>query len=98
MDKRKEKYYNYVISDLVSKTEIEHEQGKISLPFTFSLSYDTFFYSFHPYYYSFSPSFYSPSLITFSSYLKERYGAQDEEIQIIWDLYKERIETIINNG
>tara|TARA_R110000803_G_scaffold122202_2_gene190236 strand:+ start:589 stop:879 length:291 start_codon:yes stop_codon:yes gene_type:complete len=96
MDKRKEKYYNYVISDLVSKTEIEHEQGKISLPFTFSLSYDTFFY--YSLSFDLSPSFYSPSLITFSSYLKERYGAQDEETQIIWELYKERIETIINNG
>ena len=28
----KEKYINYVVDDLVSKTEIDYEQGKIKFP------------------------------------------------------------------
>ena len=85
MDK-KEKYINFIIEDLVSKTEIDYEQGKIKFPF-FPLSF--------PLYYS--PLLF-PSFSSFSNYIKEKYGAHSEEIEIIWKLYKERIKDKINNG
>ena len=87
----KEKYINYIVEDLVKKTEIDYEQEKITYP---SLIY-TF-----PNFNSPLLSFYSSLLPflpsnTFSKYLKERYGARDEEIQIIWERYKERIQSLI---
>ena len=82
MDK-KEKYINYVVEDLVSKTEIDYEQGKIKFPFYSStLPLPTTL-----------PSFISlPLFFSFSNYIKEKYGAHSEEIEIIWKLYKERIK------
>ena len=77
---KKEKYINYVVEDLVSKTEIDYEQGKIKFPLS-----------------SPSPSFFIQYLYLlpssfFSNYIKEKYGAHSEEIEIIWKLYKERIK------
>tara|TARA_R110002126_G_scaffold218330_1_gene364049 strand:+ start:1266 stop:1517 length:252 start_codon:yes stop_codon:yes gene_type:complete len=79
---KKEKYYNYVVNDLVSKTEIDHDKKRIKFPFH-SL-YTSFFYSFPP----------SPILL-FSKYITERYGTHDGEIKIIWNLYKEKIHSLI---
>ena len=82
---KKEKYYNYVVEDLVSKTEIDYDQEIIKLTY---------------------PSFPLPLLLflflsspshSFSNYIKKMYGAHSEEIEIIWKLYKERIQSLINN-
>ena len=81
MDK-KEKYINYVVEDLISKTEIDYDQEKIKFPST-------------PLFHSPLRSFLSYFLPSFSNYIKEMYGAHDEEIKIIWKLYKERIQSII---
>jgi len=85
MDK-KERYIEYVVEDLVSKTEIDYDQEKIKYPY--------------PLLSSFPSSFFLPSFLTFSfrNYLKERYGAHSEEIEFIWDQYKERIKDKLNNG
>ena len=77
----KEKYINYVVDDLVSKTEIDYEQGKIKFPFH---SHSSLFFN---YLYLLPSSF-------FSNYIKEKYGAHSEEIEFIWDQYKERIESL----
>ena len=80
MDK-KERYINYVVGDLVKNTEIDHDQETITLP---TPSFPSF---------SFSHHLYHP--LSFSKYVKARYGAHDEEIKIIWKLYKERIQSLI---
>ena len=82
MDK-KEKYINFIVDDLVTKTEINYEQGRINFPFSHIPS--------HPFY-SLSILF---ILSPFSKYIKERYGTRDEEINIIWRQYKERIQSLI---
>tara|TARA_R110000751_G_scaffold58320_2_gene123199 strand:+ start:1430 stop:1675 length:246 start_codon:yes stop_codon:yes gene_type:complete len=79
---KKEKYIKYIVGDLVKKTEIDYDQEKIKYPFSLYLIS------------LFSPI--TPS--SFRNYLKERYGAHSEEIEIIWNQYREKILTIIGNG
>ncbi len=88
---KKEKYINYVVEDIVSKTEIDYEQGKIKFPFYHSSS-PIILLSPSP------PSTFFPSLIPFANHVRKVYGAHSEEIEIIWKLYKERIKDKINNG
>jgi hypothetical protein len=85
---KKEKYYNYVVNDLVSKTEIDNDQEKIKFPFLLLHPFPFFYY--HPHFPLSTYLF--PSFI---KYVKTRYGAHDGEIKIIWNLYKERIHSLI---
>ena len=86
MDK-KEKYYNYIVDDLISKTEIDYDLERIKVPFYPSLSFISLYLP--------SP-FIPPSLsLSLPNYLKGMYGTHDEEIQIIWGLYKDRIISLI---
>ena len=87
MDKRKENYYNYVVDDLVKKTEIKESERRMKFPTV------PFFYSL---YFIFTSRSSHNFFLLFSKYLKGMYGTHDEEIQIIWDLYKERMTTLIN--
>jgi hypothetical protein len=82
----KEKYYNYVVNDIVKNTEIDYDQETIKFPFLHSLSP---FPLSHPFS---SPLLYFPLFI---KYVKTRYGARYEEIKIIWNLYKEKIQPLI---
>jgi len=92
---KKEKYINYIIEDMIKKTDIDYDREKIKFPFYSPISSSPFL----PSLYLFIPShFSSPFLFSsFSNYIKEKYGAHSEEIEIIWDQYKERIESLINN-
>jgi len=85
---KKEKYYNYVVEDIVKNTEIDYDQETIKFPFLHSLSTFHFSLLLPP----FTPSFYPPPFI---KYVKTRYGARYEEIKIIFILYKERIQSLI---
>ena len=85
MDK-KEKYYNYVVNDIVKNTEIDYDQETITLP---SPSFPLLFFSTY--------SSFIPSILSFSKYVKARYGAHDEEMDIIWNQYRERIIKLIDN-
>ena len=84
---KKEKYYNYVVNDLVSKTEIDNDQEKIKFPF---LLPTPIFLNYH-----LTPLLSTPLSPSFIKYVKTRYGAHDGEIKIIWNLYKERIHSLI---
>tara|TARA_R110000803_G_scaffold122202_2_gene190235 strand:+ start:336 stop:596 length:261 start_codon:yes stop_codon:yes gene_type:complete len=86
MDK-KEKYYNYVVNDLVKKTEIDYDEGRIYTPFSPPLVLLSF-------------TFFTPSLDSFfSDHCKGVYGVNDGEIKYVWDEYKEIIkDKIRNNG
>jgi len=83
---KKERYINYVVGDLVKNTEIDHDKKRIKYPFLKS----TYFLSSHP------PHLTHPTYPLFK-YLKERYGARDEEVKIIFNHYKERIEILFSN-
>ena len=86
MDK-KEKYINFIVDDLIKKTEIDYEQGKIKLTYHSHLlsTPSTLLYL-----------SYTPSLF-FSNHVRKVYGAHSEEIEFIWDLYKQRIKELIDN-
>ena len=85
---KKERYINYIVDDLVSKTEIDYDQEIIKYPYQHSPHFST---------YLLTPS-HTPHPSLLSKYIKEIYGARDEEIEIIWKLYKERIKDKLNNG
>ena len=87
---KKEKYYNYVVNDLVSKTEIDHGKKRIKFPFYYNyISPDPSQYP-HLFF-----SFISSSFSRFSKHVIERYGVHDEEMEIIWYQYKEKIQPLI---
>ena len=86
-----QKYINYVVEDLVKNTEIDNEQQKINAPSPFfsllpNLSISSFPIFFLQYHY--------PSIL-FSNYIKNLYGTRDEELLIIWDQYRNRIQSLI---
>ena len=102
---KKEKYINFIVDDLIKKTEIDHDQETIKLPF---LSYpqSPFLTQIFPY----SPidisrftqrpphslhSFFKSFSTSFSNHVRKVYGAHSVEINIIWKLYKERIHSLI---
>jgi hypothetical protein len=87
---KQEKYYNYVVDDLVKNTEIDHDQETIKFPF-----YYNYILPLHPTPFLFSLSYLST---IFSKHVIERYGVHDEEMEIIWNQYREKILTIIGNG
>jgi|MGYP003633524778 hypothetical protein len=87
---RKEKYYNYVVSDMISKTVIE--DGKV-LDYPYSkLPEDA-----EPEPVDYFTSFKIPSLM-FERYVTKIYGAKKEEWVKLWKLYKDIIKDKINNG
>tara|TARA_R110000751_G_scaffold58320_3_gene123202 strand:+ start:176 stop:475 length:300 start_codon:yes stop_codon:yes gene_type:complete len=98
MDK-KERYYNFIVADLVKKTEIDYDQEIIKLPFLHPPHSPSTLYSPFP-----SPlsnnllhSFFKSFSTSFSNHVRKVYGAHSEEINIIWNLYKDRLHSLINN-
>ena len=85
MDK-KEKYINYVVVDMIKNTEIDYDQEKIKSHSSIPSLPLSFLFPF------------SSPLFSFSKYVIERYGIHDNDVDIIWKLYKERIQSLINNG
>ena len=82
---RLERYYNYVVDDMVKDTKINNLKEVTQFPFSsfLSASSPSHFPSFHL------------TVPIFSRYIQQRYGVRDSEIQIIWYQYKERIISII---
>jgi hypothetical protein len=80
---KKEKYYNYVVEDIVKNTEIDYDQETIKSPF-----FPQFiFFKYYP--------FSSNILSMFSNHVRKVYGVHSEEIDIIWVLYKKKIQSLI---
>ena len=86
MDK-KEKYINYIVDDLVSKTEINDDVWGVKFPFSgndFNRRSNTH----HFFYMNTSPR-------NFFVHIQKKYGVRKEESDIIWEQYKIRIGCII---
>ena len=94
---KKEKYINYIIDDMVKKTEIYYDQEIIKLPFlsSTSLSFSPFPPSTLRPRHSLHSFFISYPSTPFSNHVRKVYGAHSEEIEFIWDQYKERIHSLI---
>ncbi len=86
---RKEKYINYIVEDMLKKTRFIHDENKISLPFHNHGRYEGFYDEFINY------GMYKTMSSFFGDYVEDIYGTTSEEVSILWDLYKERIESLI---
>ena len=88
------KYLDKVIGSLVRGTKLDYENNRITFPFyTSSLLSFHFPTTFNKYYTHTSPL--SPS---FSTYCKNTFGLIDDEIEYVWNEYREIIKDKINNG
>ena len=96
MNKKQEKYYNYVVNDLVKNTEIVYEKQRINFPYPSTNHFPNNLLHSSP---ATNHSFFtSPSVSSsFSDHIQGKYGAHDYEVEIIWNLYKQRIEILISN-
>tara|TARA_R110001606_G_scaffold356433_1_gene507778 strand:- start:1038 stop:1310 length:273 start_codon:yes stop_codon:yes gene_type:complete len=89
MDK---KFLDKVVNQIVNETMIDYRgKGKIFTPFSLP------FYLFLPFYPSFS-SISSSYRSNFFNHCKEVYGLNEQEIEYVWEEYKQIIIDKINNG
>ena len=72
----KEKYINYIVDDMVSKTKVD----RVAQSFRFPYSDFYHFYRIHN-------NDYSPEKWQFINYVTEWYGVREEEMETIWDKY-----------
>jgi len=90
MDKR---FLHKVVGQLIRETEIDRYKKKVYFPFflsLFSLSFLLFS----------SPSILSfPSLLSsFYKHCRDIYGLNDDEIDYVWEEYRNSIIYLIKNG
>ena len=84
MDKKQEKYYSYVVEELVTQTKIDYDQKIIKFPFSsFNLPLPYPRLAFRP----------KPS--SFSNYLLGRY-AINEGLNELWGLYINKIKNKVD--
>ena len=83
------KFLHKVIDQIVSETILDYDRKVIETPFPLPLS--TFF--------PLSPTFFfSPSPFSLLKHCKEVYGLNKQEIEYVWEEYREIIKDKINNG
>ena len=85
MDKR---FLDKVVDQLVSETEIYHDEEEVSVPFPpFSFLFPFLF------------SFYFSFPLTFTKHCRDVYGLNIQEIEYVWEEYRRIIkDKIENNG
>ena len=89
MDK-KEKYINFIVDDMIKKTDIDYDREKIKYPPTPTYPYSFSFF--------FSLLLLSRPLPPFSKHVIERYGIHDNDVDNTWEIYKGKIKELIDNG
>ena len=101
MDKE---FLNKVVNQIISETIIDYEKGEIQFPFGFPSFNKTMIYTidFHVTMELFSNSSFSVALPSFSSFAYhciEVYGLNDDEVDYVWDEYRNIIiDKIESNG
>jgi len=85
MTTKLEKYYNYVVDDLVNNTNIDYDNGRIIAPFLYPPNMN-----FHKEFYFnlFSHPSFKPHVISM-------YGIKEDEVKDLWERYKLSIYTLI---
>jgi hypothetical protein len=96
---KKEKYFNYVIGELIKNTEIDYEQEEIRLIKLDNIKSDSIFPTdsqsdIASFRLLFNQSFQPPAI--FHKHVKWMYGVHDEEIEFIWDQYRVKLIKQIN--
>ena len=90
----KQKYYNYIVDDMVKKSELVQEDEMVATGFHTELttfvtrySYDTFFLA---------TTTTSNLGYYFKEYIVSVYGVNDDEVEHVWKLYTKQIQNLIN--
>ena len=81
---KKEKYINFIVDDLISKTEVTNTpfDREITFPFQPYIFFNLYI-----------PHDYKDS---FNKHVSSQYGVRESEYGILWNLYKERIGRLVN--
>jgi len=87
----KQKYYNYIVDDLVSKTKVDHEERSITMTWMTDVSEFTSKLAFGYF------RLMGPSTFRFMDYVIPKFGMRDEEVTIVLDMYREKMKTLIDN-
>jgi hypothetical protein len=82
MDKL-ERYYNYIVDDLVNDTKFDHEDRMLIMPFTKTACYINLLKGIDLLGYTHANDF--------STYVQGRYGIRSFEVPTLWNLYKEKV-------
>jgi hypothetical protein len=90
----KERYINFIVDNLVKRTEIDYDKEVISFPFTWGAKELYPFNAFKPYRYI-NPEPGSESVPPFDRYCRDTYGVKDEELQNIWGRYMKILKPLI---
>ena len=93
MDKR---FLDKVVGQIMSETTIDYENERVYTPFSRPLSsYSRLIYNirFTP-----NPLFSPYSIPSFPHHCKEVYGLNEQEIEYVWEEYKQIIIDIIKNN
>lgn len=78
----------YIVDDLVKNTDIDYEWGWMLPPFLYfktPITYLTIISS-------------SPSISLFTKYVRNRYAVKDDEVNYIWEQYRETIENMVKEN
>lgn len=86
MDKKIERYYNYIVDDLIKKTEVDYEKRFIYYPYMYGNVIPLTMYLDIPF-----------GIMNFKRYITTLYGVREEEHDIIWDMYSKKIKSLIKN-
>ena len=87
------KYIDKVLDHLVKGTKMDYENGRVSTPYQssiFTLSH----FSYNLHFFRFSDRIFS----FFSTYCKNTFGLTNDEIDYVWEMYKDIIKDKIKNG
>ncbi len=85
MDKQ-EKYINYIVEGLVSKSDIKDTSWLVFLDFIVEvdiIDYEMYDYDYDDFIYLWNG---------FQEYIIDFYGVREDEVENIWDLYRYRID------
>jgi len=87
---KKQKYYKYIVDTLLNGTKFNHENDKIQIPW---IKGDNRLRDFknageHDTKYS--------QIIGFETYMKNKFGVNDSELQMLWSTYLSRFVEKMN--
>jgi hypothetical protein len=83
------KYLDRVIDQIVSETEIDYDRKIVVHPFPYHRFFFPFNFFFLPFYTSSPPSF--------SQHCREVYVLNEDEIDYVWDTYRDVIDEDTND-
>ena len=92
---KEEKYYNFIVDDMVKNTEIDYDEGEVTIPF---YKHKIYLYDIDTIFSDFLWDIPHQLRTALKKHLISKYSEGHQGVFPIWELYRERIEILINNG